>query len=78
MYFIFYWVCISYFYFVGVHNTPKNGVHGVRRNYIYPARVARPLVAIYTPRTYISFGESDLHGHQKDSVIKWHEITNKL
>ena len=35
MHFIPYWVCITYFYSVGMHmhNISKNGVHGVRRNY---------------------------------------------
>ena len=27
-------VCISYFWSGGMHNIPKNGMHGVRRNYI--------------------------------------------
>ena len=50
MYFIFYWVCISYFYFVGVHNTPKNGVHGVRRNYIPKRCVIHTIVlTVYIP-----------------------------
>ena len=55
MYFILYWLCISYFYFVGVHNTPKNGVHGVRRNYIPKRCVIYTIVlTVYKLHKYIA------------------------